>query len=129
MGGSCRKLLLIVLFAASVQATAGPRERLTDANATLCDSAGLVCLRGTLSYRSNPRLLELRARIRKASGPGMLKIRVVGENRDGFVRRTTMEIQIRGNYSEIVNHRLITDHPDVDSWELEAISFQPNEKG
>ena len=120
-------VLGLVLLSIGLAAVAGPRERLTDSNAELCDEKQQVCLRGTLSYRSNPRLLELRARVLKASGPGLLRIRVVGENLDGFTRRTTMEIQIRGNYSEIVNHRLITDHPDVDDWRLEKIFFSPDD--
>ncbi len=116
----------LLLLSFSMAATAGPQERLTDSNAELCDQENRVCLRGTLTYRSNPRLLQLRARVLRATGPGLLRVRVVGENLDGFMRRTTMEIRIRGNYSEIVDHKLITDHPDVDSWELEAIFFSPD---
>jgi hypothetical protein len=106
-------------------AIAGPTETIIGRNAVFCDDSNSVCLRGTLTYRSNPRMLDLRSRVQRATGPGLLKIRLVGENADGHTRRTTIELEIRGNYSEIVNTRLITDHPDVDSWEVDSISFEP----
>ena len=106
-------------------AIAGPRAHLTERNATLCDRDDLVCVRGTLTYESNPRLFELRSRVVRASGPGLLRFRVVGQNNLGHVRRATIEVEIRGRPSEIVNTRMIPDWPDVSEWELEAISFVP----
>jgi hypothetical protein len=110
---------------ATSAAIAGPTETIIGRNAVFCDDGNSVCLRGTLTYRSNPRMLDLRSRVQRATGPGLLKIRLVGENADGHTRRTTIELEIRGNYSEIVNTRLITDHPDVDSWTVDSISFEP----
>ena len=121
------KLAFAMLLTFSVAAAAGPRDRLTEPDAILCDDGDQVCIRGSITYRTNPRLLEFRGRVQRATGPGLLRVRVIGENLDGFTRRTTMEIQIRGRYSEIVNHRLITDHPDVDAWRLEKIFFQPDD--
>jgi hypothetical protein len=115
---------LLSLFAATA-AMAGPSETIIGRNVLFCDDTERVCLRGTLSYRTNPRLLELRSRVQRAVGPGLLKIRLVGENADGHARRTTIEVRIRGHYSEIVNAKLITDHPDVYSWQLDSINFEP----
>ena len=115
----------VLLLAFSLSAEAGPMQRLTERGAMLCDDRDQVCIRGSITYRSNPRLLELRGRVERASGSGWVRIRVVGKNRDGFTRRTLMEFEIRGHYSEIVDQRLITDHPDVDAWMLESISFLP----
>src|SRR5210317_843102 len=94
--------VLLSLFAATA-AMAGPSETIIGRNVLFCDDTERVCLRGTLSYRTNPRLLELRSRVQRAVGPGLLKIRLVGENADGHARRTTIEVRIRGHYSEIVN--------------------------
>lgn len=116
-------LLLLI----AVTATAGPSERVTGSNSRMCDSDGKVCLQGSITYYSNPRLLELRSRVQRASGPGLLVFRLTGENRDGHLRRTSIEVRIRGRYSEIVSTRLITDHPDVDSWTLESIQFTPGD--
>ena len=116
--------VLLGLFAAPA-ANAGPTETIIGKNALFCDDANSICLRGTLTYRSNPRMLDLRSRVQRATGAGVLKIRLVGQTTDGHTRRTTIELKIRGNYSEIVNTRLITDHPDVDSWEVDSISFEP----
>ena len=104
---------------------AGPRETIIGKNSAFCDSERRVCLRGTLTYYANPRLLELRSRVQQAEGPGLLTIRLIGENADGHTRRTVLEVRIRGRYSEIVNDKLITDHPDVDGWRLDSISFVP----
>jgi len=117
-------IVLLSLFIAPA-AMAGPSETIIGRNALFCDDQDRVCLRGTLTYHANPRLLELRSRVQRAVGPGLLKIRLVGENADGHTRRTTIEVRIRGNYSEIVNTRLITDHPDVYSWKLDSIGFDP----
>lgn len=117
-------IILLSLFAVPA-AMAGPSETIVGKNALFCDEQDRVCLRGTLTYHANPRLLELRSRVQRTVGPGLLKIRLVGENADGHIRRTTIELRIRGQYSEIVNTRLITDHPDVYSWELDSISFEP----
>jgi hypothetical protein len=116
---------LLTLLAASVS-LAGPREILNRDNASLCDSERRVCLRGTLAFYANPRLLELRSRVQVAEGPGILKFQLVGENANGDTRRTLLEVRIRGHYSEIVNSKLIPDDPDVYSWRLESISFEPD---
>lgn len=116
--------VFLSLFVATT-AVAGPSETIIGKNALFCDENERVCLRGTLTYRANPRLLDLRSRVQRAAGPGLLKIRLVGRNADGHTRRTTMEIRIRGDYSEIVDTKLITDHPDVYSWQLDSISFEP----
>lgn len=119
-------LLAILLSLVSASAAiAGPSETIIGKNVLFCDDGNSVCLRGTLTYGSNPRMLELRSRVQRATGPGVLKIRLIGENADGHTRRTTIEVRIRGHYSEIVNTRLITDHPDVYSWQLDSISFEP----
>lgn len=122
-----RRLLATVLpsLFPAFAAIAGPGETIIGKNEVFCDDGNSVCLRGTLTYRSNPRMLDLRSRVQRATGPGVLKIRLVGENADGHTRRTTIELRIRGHYSEIVNTRLVTDHPDVYRWAVDAIRFEP----
>lgn len=122
MQGRSVTVLLCIVAGVSF---AGPSERITGSNTTLCDVEREVCLQGSITYFSNPRLLELRSRVQHAPGPGLVIFRLVGENRDGHVRRTSIEVRIRGKYSEIVSSRLITDHPDVDAWALESIHFTP----
>ena len=117
--------LLILCGLLATTAVAGPSEHITASNAIMCDTEQQVCLRGSITYFSNPRLLELRSRVQRASGPGLLVFRLTGENRDGHLKRTNIEVRIRGRYSEIVSTRLITDHPDVDSWTLQSIQFTP----
>jgi hypothetical protein len=118
-------LTAIMLFAA-VELSASEIEYLKNSE-SFCDTTGEVCLRGTISYRVNSRVLQLRARLVKASGPGRLLIGVTGVNRLGYPRRADIEIDIRGNYSEIVRTEMIPDAPDVYSWELDTIRFVAKE--
>ncbi|MEE4163363.1 MAG: hypothetical protein V2I25_12730 [Woeseiaceae bacterium] len=121
----CLSIILLGLLV-SPAAESGPRERITAVNSTLCDTENRVCLRGTLTYYANPRLVELRSRVLRASGPGLVTLRLAGENALGETRYTTLDVRIRGRYSEIVNHKLVTDHPDVEQWRLESIRFRPD---
>ena len=106
-------------------AIAGPRDYLFQ-DERVCDAQQVLCFRGTLSYESNPRLLHLRARVRSAPGPGLLRIRLAGTNQLGHRRLAFLEVQVRGQYSEIINHRMIPDHPDVNEWEIEVVEFNPS---
>ena len=121
-----RGSLLILSGAAALlflsDALAGPYEYLFR-NERICDADEVFCLRGTFSYHSNPRILHLRARVQKAPGPGLLRIRVAGANELGHRRLSPFEVRVRGRYSEIINHKVIPDHPDVDGWEVEHVEF------
>ena len=94
----------------------------------ICDADQTVCLRGSLVYQPNPRLLRLRARVQFAPGPGELRILMTGTNRRGDRRYAPMEITLRGKYSEIVDFKMIPDHPDVNAWEIDRVSFEPESK-
>ena len=86
-------------------AVAGPRDYLFR-NERICDAERVFCIRGTLSYDSNPRLLRLRARVQDAPGPGLLRIRLAGSNDLGHRRLAPFEVRVRGRPSEIINHRI-----------------------
>ena len=116
---------LLALGVASA-ALAGPREYLFQ-DARICDTQGVFCFRGTMSYRSNPRLLSLRARVQEAPGPGMLRIRLTGANELGHVRFAPFEVEVDGNNSEIINHEMIPDYPDVLSWQVDSVQFVASE--
>ena len=117
-------LSLLVAFALFFVADgyAGPRDYLFK-DKRVCDTQNVFCFRGTLSFDSNPRLLYLRARVQTAPGPGMLRIRLRGANELGHRRLAPIEVQIRGNYSEIINHRMVPDHPDVYEWHVDVVEF------
>lgn len=95
-------------------------------NELFCDDRGSICVRGTLSYDVNPRLLSLNARVQKAPGPGVLRIRVSGTNRLGHVHHATIESRVGGHASEIIDHRMVPDAPDVYRWNLDSIAFVPD---
>jgi len=94
-------------------------------NELICDGERILCIDGTLTYDVNPRLLWLRGRVQSAAVPGVLKITVRGTNRLGYVRFAPMEIDLRGRATEIVDFRMIPDHPDVDNWSIDRIDFVP----
>ena len=105
-----------------VTAYAGPREYVFQ-NERVCDQEKVFCIQGTLTYESNPRLLILRARIKRAPGPGMLRLLLVGANRKGDERFAPFEVRVRGKDSEIINHKMIPDYPDTESWAVYRIEF------
>ena len=121
-----RRSLVLLLVASALwfgpHAVADPREFLFR-NETVCDSDGVFCFRGTLSYDPNPRLLRLSARVQRAPGPGLLRIRLSGTNRLGDRYFAAFEVPVRGHYSEIINHKMIPDYPDVEGWVVEQLEF------
>lgn len=92
-------------------------------NELLCDVSAETCVRGSLTYEKNSRLLELRGRVESAAGPGMLQIMLKGTTRLGYPRYAPMEVKLRGRYSEIVDFRMIPDYPDVADWQIDRITF------
>ena len=122
MRGSLPLLLGAAALITLTSALAGPREYLSRGE-RICDVQEVLCIRGTLSYEFNPRLLHLRARVRTAPGPGLLRIRLAGANQLGHRRLAFFEVRVRGQYSEIINHKMIPDHPDVHDWVIELVQF------
>lgn len=112
--------LLALLVAANAQAS-----RTVDlaSNEALCATGGHACIKGTLSYDTNSRLLTLRGRVQFAPGPGEFRITVKGSNRLGHVAFAPMEIKVRGKPTEIVDFKMIPDHPDVENWQIDHIEF------
>ena len=93
----------------------------------LCTRDETACVRGTLSFERNDRVLRLRGRVKSAPGPGLFTVWVTGESRGGFRRYAPMEIDIRGRPSEIVDFKMIPDHPDVYEWAIERVEFAEKE--
>lgn len=115
-------LLSASVFFLMADALAGPRDYLFR-DERICDTDEVFCLRGMLSYDSNPRLLHLRARVQKAPGPGLLRIMLEGSNRQGHRHIVSVEVRVRGHYSEIIDHKMIPDYPDTQSWAVFGVVF------
>jgi len=97
-------------------------------NERFCDIEEQLCIRGTIRYEVNPRLLRVWGRVQTSPGRGLLRIRLAGTNRLEHRRTAAMEIQLRGTYSEIVEFKMIPDHPDIANWEVASIEFEPGER-
>ena len=93
-------------------------------NETFCDSSGVLCLRGSLTYTVNSRIVSLKARVQKQTGPGVIHITLAGTNRQDMLRRTEIIITIRGTHSEIIDHQMVPDAPDVYEWEMSSFVFE-----
>ena len=93
-------------------------------NETFCDSNGVLCLHGSLTYGPNSRIVSLNARVQKQTGPGTLHIILAGNNRLDMFRRTEIKLTIRGTYSEIINHQMRPDAPDVPEWSISSFTFK-----
>lgn len=115
---------LAVLLIGVVPALPGPLSYLAR-DELLCEPSQTTCLRATLTWEANERLLRLRGRVQSASGPGVLQIIVTGTTRQGYRRYAPMEIEIRGRPTEIVDFKMIPDHPDVYDWLIDRVAFRP----
>ena len=92
-------------------------------NETFCSTGDVLCLRGTLWYEPNPRLLQIRARVLKQTGPGTIRMRFSGTNRSGHQHWTVLSVTIKGKHSEIVERRMQPGAPDVQNWTLASFEF------
>ena len=110
----------VCLFAVTAPAT-GRDDLFRDAR--VCDAGGSFCIRGTLTYEPNPRLLRLRARVQTAPGAGLLRMTLSGKNRLGQRRYAPFEVRVRGRRSEIIDHKMVPDYPDTLSWAVERVEF------
>jgi len=93
-------------------------------NEIFCDASETLCLYGSFTYRVNSRIVNLNARVQKQTGPGEIYMILSGRNRQDDLRRTEIRIQIRGTHSEIVDHKMRPDAPDVSEWELSLFTFE-----
>ena len=127
-----RRNLLLLLGASTLflpgVSHAAPGEYVFEGK-RVCDADKDFCISGTMTYYPNPRLLHLRARVQKAPGPGMLRIRLTGTNELGHRHFAPFEVRVRGHYGEIINHKMIPDYPDVQGWEIEYVEFVVDEVG
>lgn len=112
-------LLLPVLAAAS------PPDFLVK-NDDICDPDRTMCIRGSLIYLPDSRIMQLTGRVAGSPGPGWVRILFQGAWR-GYLASSVMEIPIRGTNSEIVEFKYIPDNPAVRYWRILAISFEPDE--
>lgn len=122
---TCLRALGLLAALASATGLASRTIYLAE-NELICDGERILCIDGTLSYDVNDRLLWLRGRVQATAAPGVLEITVTGTNRLGHVRSAPMEIALRGRATEIVDFRMIPDHPDVENWSIGHIVFKPD---
>ena len=119
---SVHTVLLLLVASGAVAA-----ERLyIKKNETFCDSSGKLCLHGSFTYRVNSRIVSLNARVQKQTGPGEIQITLSGTNRQDMLRLTEIRFSIRGTYSEIIDHKMRPDAPDVAEWHLSSFRFEAN---
>lgn len=97
-------------------------------NERICAVEEAVCIRGTISYDTNSRLLHLRGRVERAPGTGWLRLTFVGVSERNQRGSTTMEFPIRGRCSEVLDRKLVPDHPQIDDWRLEVMAWFPDER-
>jgi hypothetical protein len=118
------RILLLVLAAPAIVYAA---ERFYIKKSEIfCDTTGTLCLDGTLSYEPNSRIVSLRTRVQKQTGPGTLQIVLMGTDRQGHAHYSEISIDVRGTHSEIVNQQMRPDVPSVDNWSLSSMTFSPH---
>jgi hypothetical protein len=119
---SCRRAFFVALCLVAVTARASTFYFLAR-NERICAVDGPVCIRATISYDTNSRVLHLRGRVDRTAEPGWLRLTFVGVSERNQRGSTTMEFPIRGRWSEVLDRKLIPDHPQIADWRLETMSF------
>jgi len=115
------RITFLCLLLISASALAG-RTNFLVRNDFICEPEETICIRGTLYYLPDSRVLRLRGRVSRAPGPGWVRILFRG-SRDGQLASSVMEFPIRGDHSEIIDFRYIPDNPAIGNWRVLAISF------
>lgn len=92
----------------------------------LCDEEQRFCLRGTIRYYPNSRLIEINGRVARAPGPGWVSILFRGSDRNNQPSTAVMEFPVRGDATEIIDRRFITDYPQVNQWRIIGMIFEPD---
>jgi hypothetical protein len=95
-------------------------------NEDICNSDRTMCIRGTLIYFPDSRVMQLSGRVTGTPGPGWVRILFQGNWR-GNLASSVMEFPIRGAYSEIIDFRYIPDNPAVRYWRILDVRFEPDE--
>ena len=95
-------------------------------NGAICDPDQVMCIRGTLIYAPDSRIMQLTGRVAGSPGPGWVRILFQGEWR-GHLASSVMEFPIRGTNSEIVDFKYIPDNPAVRYWRILTIEFESDE--
>jgi len=90
----------------------------------LCNQEQSFCLRGTVLYYPNSRVIELSGRGARAPGPGWVNILFRGSDRNNYPNTTAMEFAVRGVHSEIVDRAFIPDYPQVRYWRIIGLTFE-----
>ena len=106
-----------------VQTSAASERNYIKKNERFCDNEKELCIDGTIAYEPNTRILSLRARVQKQTGPGEIRLTFSGTNRRGSLKRTEIVMKIRGRHSEILDRRIRPDAPDVSNWKLDRFIF------
>jgi hypothetical protein len=119
--------LFLILLAFLPSLVQGGDTRYLARSELLCDVDKQMCIRGSLRYRSNSRVLRLSGRVSKSTGPGWVRILFRGTNRLDQPSTTIMEFPIRGAHSEIIDKALIPDNPQIDNWRIFYVVFEPDE--
>jgi hypothetical protein len=122
-----RAVIAFALILSVVTATAEQRHYIKKTE-VFCDAAHIICLRGSLTYEANSRILKLHARIQKQVVPGTITMLFTGSNRQDMLKRTEIVHAVKGRYSEIVNKSIRPDAPDVSNWQLHSFTFAPHEQ-
>lgn len=119
-------LLLAILAAGAPSArdSLSPGLRFLLENERVCAPDERVCLRATLSYEPNLRLLDLQGRVLATTAPGELVIVLVGRMRDGSRRFAEMRLRLDGRYGEIVDKRMVPDWPEIYDWRMYSLDYR-----
>lgn len=119
-----RGLLIFLCFAALPLAATAAWEPVM-ADSLICDPAGRVCFQGRIDFEPNQKVIEIRGRLTRTAGPGMLVFEFTGETPLNEAVFHSADVPVRGNYSESISHKFGPPYSNQTHWSLYRISFRP----
>lgn len=91
----------------------------------LCDESGRICIRGWLIHDPHRNQIELNARLEHDAQPGTITIALDGLTPGGQPVTTSLSVEVRGHYSEIIHAKIIPQWPFETIWEVRMMRFEP----
>lgn len=95
----------------------------------LCDAEQEVCLRGSVTWNKNDRLIEISGQlVSPAPAPGTMTFNFHGETGAGESVIHATDIKLRAVGREILDKKIIPPYSSETRWELTSIRFTHADK-
>lgn len=128
-----RRCILVVTVLFSLIGLALPQESSAAwepvlEQGSVCDTSDRVCFQGSIDFDPNKKVIEIRGRLYKTAGEGVLTFEFTGETPLGENVFHPATVNIQGRYSESISHKLGPPYSNQTDWSLYRLTFTPTDE-